>query len=67
VRARDAFTQAQLRLQAAGCRYRIKEVARSPYVQVYETLPSRRQQSAPGLPVRRRGGLLGSGGPAAAG
>jgi hypothetical protein len=27
VRARDAFTLAQLRLQAAGCRYRIKEVA----------------------------------------
>jgi hypothetical protein len=49
VRARDAFTQAQLRLQAAGCRYRIKEVARSPYVQVYETLPPRRQQSARGF------------------
>ncbi len=48
MRARDAFTQAQLRLQAAGCRYRIKEVARSPYVQVYETEPPRRQQSAPG-------------------
>ena len=33
MRARDAFAQAQLRLQAAGCRYRIKEVARSPFVQ----------------------------------
>lgn len=40
--------QARLRLQAAGCRYRIKQVARSPYVQVYETLPPRRQQSARG-------------------
>ncbi|MCS5693899.1 hypothetical protein NZK33_18225 [Cyanobium sp. FGCU-6] len=48
MRARDAFAQAQLRLQAAGCRYRIKEVARSPYVQVYETHPPRRQQSARG-------------------
>jgi hypothetical protein len=46
--ARDFFSQAQLRLQAAGCRYRIKQVARSPYVQVYETLPPRRQQSARG-------------------
>jgi hypothetical protein len=48
VRARDAFNQAQLRLQAGGCRYRIKEVSRSPYVQVYETQALRRQQSARG-------------------
>ena len=48
MRARDAFALAQLRLQAAGCRYRIKEVTRSPYVQVYETQPPQRQQSARG-------------------
>jgi len=42
VRARDAFTQAQLRLQAAGCRYRIKTALRSPYAQVYEIIPPRR-------------------------
>ena len=47
--ARDFFSQARLRLQAAGCRYRIKQVSRSPYVQVYETLPPRRQQSARGF------------------
>jgi hypothetical protein len=46
--ARDFFSQAQLRLQSAGCRYRIKRVTRSPYVQVYETEPPRRQQSARG-------------------
>ncbi|MFN9622141.1 MAG: hypothetical protein ACK587_04815, partial [Cyanobacteriota bacterium] len=44
----DFFSQAQLRLQAAGCRYRIKRVPRSPYVQVYEVCPPRRQQSARG-------------------
>jgi hypothetical protein len=49
--ARDFFGQAQLRLQAAGCRYRIKRVDRSPYVQVYETHPPRRQQSARGYRV----------------
>lgn len=48
MRARDAFAQAQQRLQAAGCRYRIKEVARSPYVQDYEAHHPRRQQSARG-------------------
>jgi hypothetical protein len=47
--ARDFFGQAQLRLQAAGCLYRIKQVARSPYVQVYESQPPRRQQSARGF------------------
>ena len=49
--ARDAFTQAQLRLQAAGCRYRIRQVARSPFVHVYEIHPPRRQQSARGYRV----------------
>jgi hypothetical protein len=49
--ARDFFGQAQLRLQAAGCPYRIKRVDRSPYVQVYETHPPRRQQSARGFRV----------------
>jgi hypothetical protein len=39
MRATDAFAQAQLRLQAAGCRYRIKEVARSPYVLVSRPIP----------------------------
>jgi hypothetical protein len=48
MRARDPFHQAQLRLQSAGCRYRIKQAARSPYVQVYDTRPPRRQQSARG-------------------
>lgn len=51
MRARDAFTQAQLRLQAAGCRYRIKTASRSPYAQVYEILPPRRQQSARGYRI----------------
>ncbi|MFI0402967.1 MAG: hypothetical protein ACH34U_08650, partial [Cyanobium sp.] len=51
MRARDFFSQAQLRLQAAGCRYRIKRVGRSPYVQVYETHPPRRQQSARGYRI----------------
>ncbi len=46
--AKDFFCQAQLRLQAAGCRYRIKRAPRSPYVQVYEVHPPRRQQSARG-------------------
>lgn len=46
--AKDFFCQAQLRLQAAGCRYRIKRSPRSPYVQVYEVHPPRRQQSARG-------------------
>jgi len=49
--ARDFFSQAQLRLQAASCRYRIKRVGRSPYVQVYETHPPRRQQSARGYRI----------------
>jgi hypothetical protein len=46
MRAKDTFSQAQLRLQAAGCRYRIKQASRSPYIQVYDTLPPRRQQAA---------------------
>jgi hypothetical protein len=46
--AKDFFCQAQLRLQAAGCRYRIKQVPRSPFVQVYETVAPRRQQAARG-------------------
>jgi hypothetical protein len=29
MRAKDTFSQAQLRLQAAGCRYRIKQASRS--------------------------------------
>ena len=45
--AKDFFSQAQLRLQAAGCRYRIKQVPRSPFVQVYDTVPPRRQQAPP--------------------
>ncbi|MFM9102352.1 MAG: hypothetical protein ACKOPS_13925 [Cyanobium sp.] len=40
--AKDFFCQAQLRLQAAGCRYRIKRAPRSPYVQVYDVHPPRR-------------------------
>lgn len=51
MRAKDTFTQAQLRLQAAGCRYRIKQAPRSPYIQVYDTLPPRRQQAARGYRV----------------
>jgi hypothetical protein len=51
MRSRDFFSQAQLRLQAPGCRYRIKRVARSPYVQVYDTCPPRRQQSARGYRI----------------
>ena len=46
MRAKDTFSQAQLRLQAEGCRYRIKQASRSPYIQVYDTLPPRRQQAA---------------------
>jgi hypothetical protein len=46
MRAKDTFSQTQLRLQAAGCRYRIKQAPRSPYIQVYDTLPPRRQQAA---------------------
>ncbi|MCX5948707.1 MAG: hypothetical protein NTY67_11160 [Cyanobacteria bacterium] len=42
MRAKDTFSQTQLRLQAAGCRYRIKQAPRSPYIQVYDTLPPRR-------------------------
>lgn len=49
--AKDFFSQAQLRLQAAGCRYRIKQVPRSPFVQVYDTVPPRRQQAARGYRV----------------
>lgn len=49
--AKDTFSQAQLRLQAAGCRYRIKQAPRSPYIQVYDTLPPRRQQAARGFRV----------------
>ncbi|QPN63824.1 hypothetical protein [Synechococcus sp. CBW1004] len=51
MRAKDTFTQAQLRLQAAGCRYRIKQAPRSPFIQVYDTLPPRRQQAARGYRV----------------
>ena len=36
MRAKDTFTQAQLRLQAAGCRYRIKQASKSPSIQVYD-------------------------------
>ena len=30
MRAKDTFSQAQLRLQAAGCRYRIKQGLQKP-------------------------------------
>ncbi len=49
MRAKDAFAQVQLRLQAAGCRYRIKQASRSPFIQVYDTQPPRRQQAARGF------------------
>jgi hypothetical protein len=41
--------QLRLQLQAAGCRYRIEQTTRSPYIQVYETQPPRRQQAARGF------------------
>ena len=47
MRAKDTFSQAQLRLQAAGCRYRMKLASRSPYIQVYDTLPPRRANRPP--------------------
>ncbi|MEB3266305.1 MAG: hypothetical protein VKN13_06815, partial [Cyanobacteriota bacterium] len=48
MRQKEFFVQAQLRLQAAACRYRIKRAPRSPFIQVYETLPPRRQLAARG-------------------
>ena len=49
MRPRNGFEQAQLRLRLAACHYRIKAAGRSPYVQVYEARPPRRQQAARGV------------------
>lgn len=51
MRPRNGFEQAQLRLRLAACRYRIKAVGRSPFVQVYEARPPRRQQAARGYRI----------------
>ncbi len=49
MRPRNGFEQAQLRLRLAACHYRIKALDRSPYGQVYEARPPRRQQAARGV------------------
>lgn len=46
MRAKTGFHVAQLRLRAMACSYRVKASGRSPYVQVYEAVPPRRQRAA---------------------
>jgi hypothetical protein len=46
MRSKTGFLRAQLRLRDMACSYRVKAAGRSPYVQVYEAVPPRRQRAA---------------------